>query len=92
MRDQRRPPAPFAPILISTNLGVGGDAQNKYLNLGWSKREQFACHAPVDIPEWFQVKPNDDSVLAMGSEIDRQRYFMWRYYFADMMLEYGELQ
>ena len=88
----KRPPNPYAPILISTKLGVSGSAENKYLDLGWSKREQFACHAPIEIPEWFQVKPPDDSVSAIGPEVERQRYFLWRYYFADTMLQFGEIE
>lgn len=86
MNEQRN--YPFSPILTKTRMSVDGAAQNEYAHLGWTARDQFACHAPA-VPDWFQVRPDDGNVVSTPEETDRQRYFMWRWYFADMMLNVG---
>lgn len=80
---------PYAPILAETVMSLEGSAKNKYANVGWTKRDEFAAQAPVDIPDWFQVKPPEGNVVPIGSNAEMERFFMWRYFYADQMLEFN---
>lgn len=46
-------------------------------------RTYFAANAPTEIPVWFNPPTKDDS--SQGHE--EQRYFAWRWYYADRMIE-----
>lgn len=52
------------------------DAAEQYA--GITLREYYAAHAPAPIPEWFQP---------VGTTMDEERYFAWRWHYADQMLK-----
>ena len=70
--------------MIDTHLdrNDGKDESGRYmLNMGLTKREMFAMHAPSDIPEWFLSSFNADiSSIKKPSLSEHQ---------VNMMLEYN---
>ena len=63
-------------------------------HLGLTKREWFATNAP-SVPEWFrpdyEYEPGVHMSLRWGKE-RRERFFAWRWYYADVMLAESSLE
>ena len=51
-----------------------------------SLRDEFAMRAPKEIPEWFPKSKAVDA-RTVRKISDRERYFKWRWYYADEMMK-----
>lgn len=49
-------------------------------------RDEFAMRAPEEIPEWFPKSKAVDARTFIKIS-DRERYFKWRFYYADQMMK-----
>lgn len=59
-------------------------------------RDLFAKDAPDEIPEWYKHTPLSQKTFQSNSAIrdyeikdEQNRYFQWRYYYADKMIEHS---
>lgn len=55
------------------------------LHPGLTRREYFAAHAP-DVPTWFMAADHREAIRDQSNKRQADRYFAWRWHYADRML------